>query len=527
MQQVSPEWKAAHQQAILPKACLSIQCKISVREAQRSASISAQGEDFCSPEQILEETEKQLRNYANLELNTWVLNGKGEYLPQDTSGADTGYISSQICGDDCLFDANPVIRLEWASATQQPIPGVTIVWSSLLGQMAREFEVTFWRQGGPIARKRVTRNIQVICPVELPVEEYDALTIEVIEWCLPGCRVRVSDVLMGINTVWNDEQILKYEAEQSVDLLSAALPQSTIRFTVDNILQQFNPDDSRGLSRFLAEQQEVQVQYGLKLGSAIQWIDGGKYFLSKWEAPQNGISAEFSAQSILGLMNQRYTGPLTGTLQSIAQAAVAQAQLPDGFEVFLSDALEAFEANITESYDHTIAETLQLLAHAGMCVFSIDRQGNLHIMPLVLKPTDYKINAHNSYQRGEYTLSQPVGKVVVGDGLGEYSLNSTGEIIEIRNPFIQSSAHAEKVALWAANLYHLRKNVGGEYRADLRADLLDMILVENKYAQNSALLTSLKFSYHGAFSGTYTAKVLFTNGTSVIYLGECYAGEIL
>lgn len=45
-------------------------------------------------------------------------------------------------------------------------------------------------------------------------------------------------------------------------------------------------------------------------------------------------------------------------------------------------------------------------------------------------------------------------------------------------------------------------------QADPRADVLDKVTVENKYATNIAFLTTLKYSYSGAFKGSYEGRVI-------------------
>ena len=52
-----------------------------------------------------------------------------------------------------------------------------------------------------------------------------------------------------------------------------------------------------------------------------------------------------------------------------------------------------------------------------------------------------------------------------------------------------------------------RKTLNGEYRPDVRLDPLDKITVQNKYTQNQVYITGTKYTYTGAFSGTYEGRV--------------------
>ena len=57
-----------------------------------------------------------------------------------------------------------------------------------------------------------------------------------------------------------------------------------------------------GLYRYLYERQEISVQYGMDIGNAVEWIDGGKFFLSGWTTPENGITASFDARDALSFL---------------------------------------------------------------------------------------------------------------------------------------------------------------------------------------------------------------------------------
>jgi hypothetical protein len=60
---------------------------------------------------------------------------------------------------------------------------------------------------------------------------------------------------------------------------------------------------------------------------------------------------------------------------------------------------------------------------------------------------------------------------------------------------------------WIKDCLKNRKTLSGEFRADPRLDALDKVTVENKYATNSVFITSVKYSYGGAFRGEYEGRI--------------------
>lgn len=192
----------------------------------------------------------------------------------------------------------------------------------------------------------------------------------------------------------------------------------------------------------------------------------------------------------------------------------------------LDDCLKDISVNITDDYDHTIAETLQLIANAACCAIYEDRHGIIHIEPR--KPSlseDYDINLFNSYKNGNFELLQPLLYVNVNNGMYETAAGLSGEIQSIDNPFIQTNTVAQSVGNWVASWLNKRTSISGEYRSDPRLDCLDGVKSENKYALTPLLITSLSYSFNGAFKAKYVGRVYNEILTPLqIPMGTTYLG---
>lgn len=144
-------------------------------------------------------------------------------------------------------------------------------------------------------------------------------------------------------------------------------------------------------------QQEMRLRYGMDINGAIEWIDGGVFWLDEWNIPSNGVEASFTARDELTFMHAIYTGPLSGTLYEIADAALQQANLPalsTGAEIYaLSPVLHQYTTDVTGgAMDNTaISAVLQMVAHAANCVLFQDRLGTIRIEPWNSKYKGYMI----------------------------------------------------------------------------------------------------------------------------------------
>ncbi len=118
------------------------------------------------------------------------------------------------------------------------------------------------------------------------------------------------------------------------------------------------------------------------------------------------------------------------------------------------------------------------------------------------------INQSVSYANAEYETSKELKSVDVNDGMGSATNGTTGEVQTMDNVLIQNSTVADAVAAWVKDCLANRKTLSGEYRSDPRLDALDKITVTNKYATNTVFITSIKYSYNGAFRGEYEGRVM-------------------
>ena len=54
-----------------------------------------------------------------------------------------------------------------------------------------------------------------------------------------------------------------------------------------------------------------------------------------------------------------------------------------------------------------------------------------------------------------------------------------------------------------------RKTISGEFRADPRLDLYDIVRVEDRYGRLvNVAITNIKYTFNGSFRGSYTGRIL-------------------
>lgn len=522
----SNAWKEAHLEAVVPEAFIEITYDITEPGLQSSARQENNGVlSYAQPAAILDATHKTHPQYATLEQNIWGLDGKSTVLPDTAPYGDTGYVSSMFVGSEL-----PAVRILLSEVHTQPIPGITITWSSRYDEYATRFRVSAYNGSSQIYSQEYTNStVKTVC--EFTLSSYTEIRIEVLEWCFPNRRARIEKVFLGIATTFTKSDIFSYSHAQSGDLLSAELPKNSVNFSLNNVDGMWNPDNLSGNAMYLAEQQQITVRYGLMLGDDVEWINAGTFWISEWDTPTNGMEVRFTARDMIEFMSEKYDGIRSGTLYDIVLSALEQAVIPTqdngALRYVIDDVLKLSTVDFSaEETTYTIAEILQLCANAACCVMYQDRSGVLHIEPLHQNASGYAIRKYVSYAHPKFTFSKPLRSVSVNDGLGTATNGTTGEIQTVSNSLIVNGNMANRVANWVKNTLKERKSITGEYRADPSLDVFDKIAIESKYGANNAVyITEIEYTFNGSFKGKYVGRVTSFD-TEKWYSGELISGEV-
>lgn len=531
---VSNGWVDAHKKTLLPEAFIEITYAATDPSLQDAAVVTGTNIwDYCDPGNLVYASGNS-EKIATLENGVWGLDGSFGF--RDESDIETGFVSSVLTpANDVGFDSIPVVTISFPSIRTEVIPGLTIIWSRAYNEWATSFRVSAYAGGTMVAQSTVSENNSVQSTLWLTMEGYNKITIEVLAWSHPRHRARCEEVFLGIETIYSKTDLMGYEHSQTVDLLSAALPKNEITFRLRNEDNRWNPDNPTGNEKYLQERQEIRVRYGLEVGGEIEWIKGGTFWLSEWSTPANGLEASFTARDLIEWMDEAYTGPRSGTLYAIAVAAFEQADIPtqDNGDVrwLVDEDLENYTTTLAADDDYTIAEVLQMVAHASGRVFYQDRDGVVRIEQWNTGYSGYMIDQNVSYAHPEYTFDKPLKGISIGYGEDQREIIQVGDkgaVQTVDNPMLITRADALRVGERTREILESRKTISGEYRADLRLDALDPVIVTSKYATNIVAITDIRYSTTGgAFRGSYTGRVVsLALQTDPYYSGEIYVGEI-
>lgn len=159
----------------------------------------------------------------------------------------------------------------------------------------------------------------------------------------------------------------------------------------------------------------------------------------------------------------------------------------------------------------------QCVASYGVTAWQ-NAEGMLLLMSPDTGLSDYIISANASYMHPEVELAKPLRRVNMVQHYqfsgetrnAQYEFSPTGEDITVDCAYLwRFDARTDALAAKYINWWKHREVVSGEFRADPRLELFDVVQVETKYGTLSpVMITYVKYSYNGSFRGTYEGKVI-------------------
>ena len=388
------------------------------------------------------------------------------------------------------------------------------MWSKLWDEYAEEFIVTVYNGDTVVATKTITDNASTKSIVYMDIINYDRITIEIKRWSLSYRRARIEEVVIGIDKSYRKTDLFSYSHSQSADPLSTELPKVEVSFAISNLDNSYNPHNAQGLSKYLMERQEIKVKYGYKINDKVEWIDAGKVYLSEWDAPQDGMTAEFKASDLLEFMRKNYYGgiyyPNGISLYDLAVDVLTDANLPlnnDGSVKWQIDESLKNIYTVAPLPIDTHANCLQLIANAGGCVIYQNRQGVLTIEQYVYTETDYSIDYSNSYSKSNIALSKPIKDVSVGF----YQYSVATESTELYKGTMNISGTKELIITYSGSAANVSATVSGG------------TLQSATYYTNACKLT---INASGAVTITVTGKTLESAKTEIV-VNNAESGETI
>lgn len=298
MYPVSQEYKeAVYAPARTVKAKVTFDISdVTAKDDVSSLAVTAQASGISDKDQLINSQREQSYNLATWEPNRFKLDGSFSF-PGDTlaSNGEVGFVSDNLCNAEGNFGEYPTITIEFANPHSSI--GLTVTFDVMNNEYATDFTLSVYNgSNNLIASINVTDNDKVQCDVNHLLSNYKKVVVTIKKWSVGERRARVAEVDFGIVKVYDDNNLIKCSLIEELDLTGSTLPSAEFKFTVDNADRSFNILNPTGFYAYLQQRQQVDVQLGVLVGSAYEWVPLGNYLLWDWTSDEGSLTASFTAE---------------------------------------------------------------------------------------------------------------------------------------------------------------------------------------------------------------------------------------
>lgn len=218
-------------------------------------------------------------------------------------------------------------------------------------------------------------------------------------------RLRIYRFSCGVTNTFTNDDVMDYSHTEYVSPISETIPTNDVSLTVKNYDLYYLPDNPESTLAYMEQGQEVKIAFGYDTtgNGDIEWLPEKTSYLKTWKADES--QAVFTATDIFDYMTGTYYRgryrPEGISLYDLAVDVFADAGIENYFiDSYLKDIIVK---NPMPVVNHS--EALQIIANAGRCAISEDRQGRIHIQSSFIPRMTATANNQAEYSHVENILS--------------------------------------------------------------------------------------------------------------------------
>lgn len=486
------------------------------------SSITSSAESSISDKaQTVNKVRSQKYNLATCEPDRFKLDGSFCF-PDDTvsNNGKLGFCSSNLCGSDGAFASYPTLTFQF-NGTHSSM-GLTIAFDVPSGEYATDFNMAAYDSSGTlITSVDVTGNTLVqVSPVG-QLYNYKKIVVTIKKWCIPNRRARVCEVDFGVVQTYEDDSLINFSYNESLDLIESPLTAPQFKFTVDNSDKRFNILNPTGIYRYLQQRQQVIAELGVVESKAVtEYIPLGNLLLYDWTSDDSALTATFTARTVLETMaGFNYANSVAKSNYTLYQLAVDIFTIC-GITNYQIDAALQSISTLGLSKSISCKNAIQLVCVAGCANLYVSRSGKGMIVSSIsniINPVD-TLTLDHMYSAPTVSLDSIVQSVSVDyytdintsakASITNANATKGGDTYSITgNTFINTLAQATAVGNWILQEKNYRAIYSLDWRGNPAHELNDVVSIENSFTANkNAIITKIDLTYEGYLKGTLEAR---------------------
>ena len=398
MYNVSNDYKTEINNAVRNPTHVRVKFGIIDPDAQSDAVLTTTSETVYSNASAVKYDDDIEFNYDTLEFNKFILD-RSHKLATPSYGAYQGYVSNVMSDNDCVFATPPQLIVNYTG--YYTFAGLSLTFDKVRKSFASEFNIKCFLDE-TLVYDNTIQNVVSDFIIETDIPLHNKLVVTFNKSDVPYSRIRLSYLGFGIYKTITDSEIQSTEQKRNSDILSTVLPVNDFSFTFLDVNNEYNPDNSTGLYKYMESLQPIKFEYGYELNSGIiEWVLGGNnYSDGTVSIDSHGVIPKVTFKSSNSLLmlkpvcTKGVYNPSGVSLYDMAVDVISDFPLEYEFDDYLKTIVTF--APIPKL---PTKEVLQLIANCGQCYLDVDREGKVIIKKLDMNliTTDFKFDFNNMY----------------------------------------------------------------------------------------------------------------------------------
>lgn len=394
---------------------------------------------------------------ATLERNRWLLDGSFDLIPDNFQVDDhVGYTGAALSGDDGSFAEPQWISLSFSSVSI--LQAFSLFFSTdKVDGVPSDFTVEVFYNETAYFSKDVTGNTDTeIQFKDFTVYDPTSVKVTITKWSLPGRRVRMVEIILGLYERWNTNELASFNATLQGNFSCLSLPYGSVNLSLDNADRRFEPRRKGSLFQSIEERQGIDLYLGCETTNGMERVKLGVFYQAGdgWKTSDNSLAMKWYLVDIIGLLTSR-TFLVPDTLPTTLGGWIGAlaAQLGVNFKNLFHvdpdyDGLSVTANSKDDVSDKKCGDILRWACQAsGTWPRAGAETGYLTVEPLWNEGNKVTLDNLKGYpvMKANESLAALIFKLADGNNT-EYvvSGNSTSseKTVTIINPFIHNSAQA-------------------------------------------------------------------------------------
>ena len=396
MQNASKEYKESMKQPYRNRGYIRVSIGVVNSDAQKNASADDLRNNFTyySNTKSLFNGYTVTKPYGTCERDYTRTDGTMYFLPKQSSNMqyyNNGIVTEEFMG---------TIYIRFNTSYRLDIKGLKINWGEY-------YPIDFTIENDEITRS-YENNDKGNWTTEDTFDGTTYLIIRVSKMANPYLRVRIQEFTAGISNTFTNEDVRSYTAKDFVSPISETVPSQDLTLVVDNQNLYYSPDNPESALAYMEVGQEIKVEFGYDVtgNGDIEWLPEITTYLKNWSA--NDVEAKFVGTDRFDYLTDKYyKGHFYKdgiTLYDLALDVLRDAGITDSREYFLDPYLQTIVVNNPIPIV-THASALQIIANAGRCALSVDRQKRIHLQSSFVPDMSITSNGETDYSNVENVMN--------------------------------------------------------------------------------------------------------------------------